>query len=93
MGINFDPTGTYLAAVGNGGVQTFAMSATGLLTPVQAPVAAGSNFQNVAWDKSNHVFATSTNQLYVWNSTNGMLAPAAGSPYGGGGGVVALPLQ
>ncbi|HUN90392.1 MAG TPA: hypothetical protein VMU28_16440 [Terriglobales bacterium] len=93
VAINFDPTGTYLAAAGNGGIQTFTLGSTGLLSPVSSPIDAATNFQNVAWDKSNHVFATTTNQLYVWNFAKGTLTPATGSPYGGGTGLAVLPLQ
>lgn len=93
ISINFDPTGAYLAAAGNGGVQVFTLSSTGLLSAVGAPMDGGTDFQNVAWDKSNHVFATTSSQVYVWNSTKGVLAPATGSPYGGGAGLAVLPLQ
>ncbi len=91
--ISFDPTGTYLAMVGNGGIQTFSMDSSGTLSPVAAPQNAGVAFQNVDWDKSNHLFATSDSQLYVWNVNNGMLTPATGSPYAGGGGLAVVPLQ
>jgi 6-phosphogluconolactonase (cycloisomerase 2 family) len=92
VGINFDPTGTYLTAAGNGGVQTFAVSSTGTLTPVASPQNAGVQFENVAWD-SSHVFATTSTQLYVWNANNGQLSAATGSPVAGGAGVTVLPKQ
>lgn len=93
VAINFDPTGNLLAVAGNGGVQTYALTSAGMLTPVATPQDAGVSFAYVAWDKSNHVFATSSSQLYVFNSNNGALTPANGSPYGGGSGLAVLPLQ
>ncbi len=93
IAIQFDPTGTYLAVAGNGGVQIFAIDAGGNLSGVGTPQDAGVNFQNVAWDNSNHVFATSNNQLYIWNATNGQLSPATGSPYSGATGLIVLPLK
>lgn len=93
MGINFDPTGTFLAVAGNGGVQTFAMTSAGILSPAAPPQNGGVPFVNVAWDKSNHVFTTTSSQLYVWNANNGQLSAASGSPVTGGTGVTVLPRQ
>jgi 6-phosphogluconolactonase (cycloisomerase 2 family) len=93
VSISFDPTGTYLAVAGNGGIQTYSMNSGGLLTAVASPQDAGTSFLNVAWDKSNHLFATTSSQLYVWNASSGQLTPAAGSPYPGATGLAVLPLQ
>jgi hypothetical protein len=81
---NFDPTGSFLVVAGDGGVQTFAMNANGTLSAVGSPQSAGANFQDVAWDNSNHVFAANSSQLYVFNSSTGVLTPASGSPSAGG---------
>jgi hypothetical protein len=93
IAINFDPTGTYLTVAGNGGVQTYSMNASGILSPAAAPLDAGVAFENVGWDKSNHVFASTSSQLYVWNASSGQLTPASGSPYPGATGLAVLPLQ
>jgi len=93
VAINFDPTGTYLAVAGNGGVQTFSLGSSGLLTAAGSAQDAGTAFLNVGWDKSNHVFATTSSQLYVWTSNNGNLSPVSGSPYSGGAGLAVLPSQ
>jgi hypothetical protein len=90
---NFDPSGTVLAMTGNGGIQTYSLNGNGMLTPAGSPQNAGVKFQKVAWDNSNHVFATDSSQLYVFNSSSGMLSPASGSPYAGGQAVTVLPLQ
>jgi len=57
-----------------------------------APQDAGAKFQNVAWDKSSHVFATNSNQLYVYNFNGGVLVPITGSPYAGDPALTVLPL-
>jgi len=89
--VSFDPSGGFLAVAGDGGVQTFALNANGVLAPVSPPQNAGANFQEVAWDNSNHVFAANNNQLYVFNSSTGVLTPAAGSPHAGGPELTVLP--
>jgi predicted secreted protein len=81
---NFDPTGGFLAVAGDGGVQTFAINANGAPAAVASPQSAGANFQNVAWDNSNHIFAANSSQLYVFNSSTGVLTQASGSPHAGG---------
>ena len=93
LAISFDPTGTYLAVAGNGGVQTFPLNSNGILPPIGAPQNSGVAFQSVAWDNTNHVFATSQTQLYVYNSQEGQLSPAPGSPQPGGAGLAVLPLK
>jgi len=90
---NFDPSGSVLAIAGNGGIQTYSLNGNGMLTPAGSPQNAGVKFQNVAWDNSNHLFATDSSQLYVFNSSSGMLSAASGSPYAGGQALTVLPLQ
>lgn len=91
VALNFDPGGSFLAVAGDGGIQTFALNGNGTLAPVAAPQNAGVNFQEVEWDNSNHVLATNSNQLYVFNSSTGMLASASGSPQAGGPELAVLP--
>jgi hypothetical protein len=90
---NFDPSGTVLAMAGNGGIQTYSLNGNGTLTPAGAAQNAGVKFQNVAWDDSNHVFATNSSNLFVFNSANGILSQASGSPYAGGQALTVLPLE
>jgi hypothetical protein len=89
--VNFDPSGGFLAAAGDGGVQTFALNANGVLAPVGSPQDAGANFQAVAWDNSNHLFAANNTQLYVFNASTGVLTPASGSPQPGAPELTVLP--
>ena len=90
---NFDPTGSFLAVAGDGGVQTFALNANGTLAAVGSPQSAGASLQDVAWDNSNHVFAANSSQLYVFNSNTGVLTPASGSPHGGGPELTVFPIK
>jgi 6-phosphogluconolactonase (cycloisomerase 2 family) len=90
---NFDPSGSVLAMAGNGGIQTYSLNGNGMLAPAGSAQNAGVRFQNVAWDNSNHVFATDSSELYVFNSSSGMLSAASGSPYPGGQALTVLPLQ
>lgn len=89
---NFDPSGNVLAMAGNGGIQTYSLNGNGMLAPAGSPQNAGVKFQSIAWDNSNHIFATDSSQLYVFNSSSG-LSPASGSPYAGGRALTVLPLQ
>jgi hypothetical protein len=93
VAMDFDPTGSFLVVAGDAGVQTYALNSDGTLAPVASPQAGDVKFQNVAWDKSSHVFATSDNQLYVFNASSGALAPVSGSPYAGDSELAVLPLQ
>ncbi|HWC20417.1 MAG TPA: hypothetical protein VG498_25600 [Terriglobales bacterium] len=90
---NFDPTGSFLAVAGDGGAQTFAMNANGTLAAVGSPQSAGANFQDVTWDNSNHVFAANSSQLYVFDSSTGVLTLASGSPHAGGPQLTVFPIR
>ncbi len=89
----FDPTGTYLAVAGTGGLQLYSLGSDGTLTQSAAPQDIGVNFVDVAWDDSNHVFATASSQLYVFTSASGALTAAPGSPHSGGSALAVLPLH
>lgn len=91
--LGFDPSGTNLAFAGDGGIQIYQLQSKGQLVGSGSALDAGMTFETIAWDKSNHVFVTTSNQLFVFNFSNGALAAAAGSPYAGGAGLTALPLQ
>lgn len=93
IALNFDPSGGVLAVAGDGGVQTYSLNGNGALTPASGPLNGGVSFLSVAWDNANHVFATTSAQLYVYSSTSGVLAPVSGSPYAGDQNLAVLPLQ
>src|SRR5579884_55692 len=91
VAIGFDPSGSFLAVAGDGGIQTYALNGNGTLAPVAPPQNSGANFQELEWDNSNHVLATNSNQLYVFNVSTGLLTPASGSPHAGGPELAVLP--
>lgn len=93
VAFNFDPTGSFLAVAGDGGVQTYSLNGSGTPMLVGPPQNAGLSFQSVAWDSANHIFATTSSQLYVFNSSTGVLTPASGSPYAGDQELAVLPRQ
>ena len=76
----FDPTGEYLAVAVAGGIQMYQLQASGLLTPVGSVQQPSVSFSNLAWDKSNHLYAISSSGLYIFNSSAGILTLAPGSP-------------
>lgn len=82
--VEFDPTGTYLAVPGSNGLQIFSFS-KGTLTSTGTETISG-GVQLVAWDKSGNVYAlnTTSGQLYVYHTTNGVPAAVTGSPYSTG---------
>ena len=93
--LNFDPTGTFLAAAGNGGIQMFQLMPGGGLSAVGSAQSTASNYLGVEWDTHNHVYAISTAGLTVFSNAGGMLTPASDSPHAAGaaGSLTVLPLQ
>ncbi len=81
--VAFDPSGTYVAAATNAGVQIYSASSTGMLTPVGSAGAQSVTFNGVQWDSKGHLFglSNSSNALYIFNVSNGTAAGASGSPH------------
>lgn len=77
----FDPTGTWLAAGGSGGVQIFKLSG-GVLTETGSLALSGGVSQ-LAWDKAGHLYTygQDSGDLNVLTVTNGVPAQASGSPH------------
>lgn len=76
----FDPTGEYLAVAAGTGIRVYQLQSSGVLTPVGSVQRPSVSFSNLAWDKSNHLYATSSSALYIFNSNAGALTLAPGSP-------------
>jgi hypothetical protein len=79
--LRFDPSGTFLAAVGRNGLSIYRLLANGRLAPVGFPIATAISFGAVRWDNFGHVFALSSTGIYIFDSSNGVLMPAPGSPH------------
>jgi hypothetical protein len=90
--MSFDPSGSYLA-VGCNGIQIYALSTQGLLTPIGSVQQPTVPFGSLAWDSANHLYGIpqpgwqvcqsngSACGLYIFNSNAGMLTLAPGSPH------------
>lgn len=76
----FDPSGEYLAVAASGGIQIYQLQSSGILAPIGSVQQPSVGFSNLAWDKSNHLYATSSIGLYIFNSSAGILTLAPGSP-------------
>ncbi len=88
------------------GIQVYKLQSDGTLMAVGSPVEVPSisGLDSVAWDNSNHVYAIGDSSyerctghcgLYIFNSNDGVLTPAPGSPHpvNGIGDMAVLPLQ
>jgi hypothetical protein len=80
--IQFDPTGTFLAAATNAGVQIYRLT-SGTLVAVGSPRDANTTFDLVRWDNSSHLYAisSSTQRLFIYAANQGTLSAAPGSPH------------
>jgi hypothetical protein len=78
----FDPTGQWLAAGGAKGVQIFAFR-NGQLISTGIDAGQNNETDELAWDNAGHLYALGKNSglLFVYDVTNGVPTPAAGSPY------------
>lgn len=83
-GMNFDPSGQYLALAGSGGIQMYQLTPQGTFTPVGGVQQPGTNYLGVQWDADNHLYAISNAGLHVFMNSNGVLTPASGSPHAAG---------
>jgi hypothetical protein len=94
--LQFDPSGTFLAAVGTQGIQLYALSSTGNLTQSGSPLYTHTHFRDARWDHSGHVIATSFGAVYFFGLKNGKLVQTSAPQNLGGGGIrdiKVVPLQ
>lgn len=71
--LQFDPSGTFLAAAGTQGIQLYKLSSTGHLTKSGSPLYTHTQFRDVRWDHSNHVVTISFAAVYFFGLKNGQL--------------------
>jgi hypothetical protein len=71
--LRFDPSGTFLAAVGTQGIQLYKLSSTGTLTKSGSPLYTHTHFRDVRWDRWNHVVTISFGAVYFFGLKNGQL--------------------
>jgi len=90
--MRFDPTGTFMAAVGQG-IRIYKLSSAGKLTLVTATVAPQTNFTDVRWDNFGHVYALSSTGVSVYTFKNNALLPGAPILVSGAGSFGVLPVR
>jgi hypothetical protein len=73
----FDPTGNNLAVAGQAGIESFKLNTNGTLTLLSAPILNTTTLFGVQWDKAGHVYAISSDALYVFGTHNGILTLAS----------------
>ena len=67
LNLRFDPTGHFLAAAGQNGIELFRLNTTdGALTRIGSLLEPTVTLRSVLWDDSGHVFAISNSALYVF---------------------------
>lgn len=71
--LQFDPSGTFLAAAGTQGIQMYKLSSTGKLTKSGPALYTHTHFREVRWDHSNHVITISFAAVYFFGLKNGQL--------------------
>jgi 6-phosphogluconolactonase (cycloisomerase 2 family) len=92
IGMNFDPSGQFLAVAGSGGIQMFRLSSDGTLSALGGIQQPGPNYLSVAWDKDSHLYAVAADGLHVFTVSQGTLAPAGSpQPAGAAGSLAVLP--
>jgi hypothetical protein len=85
--VQFDPSGTSLAAAGTQGIQLYKLSSTGNLTESGSPLYTHTHFRDVRWDHSGHVITISFGAVYFFGLKNGQLVQTNPPQNLGGGGI------
>lgn len=80
--LEFDPSGNFVAAATNTGVQVYRLT-SGTLSAVGSPQDANTSFDLVQWDGFGHLYAISSSaqRFFIYSATQGVLSAAPGSPY------------
>jgi hypothetical protein len=82
---NFDfsisPSGKLLAfSSGNGGFTLYHFNGADPITPYTGVFHSSESFIQFGWDKSNHLYALSTNALHIYSATSTKVTEEPGSP-------------
>lgn len=93
--MSISPAGDLLAVGGDQGFQLFHFNGALPITHYSSVLQPGNKFKEFGWDKSNHLFAVSTDGLRVYNITPLAYSEAPGSPVAipGATSVIVVPLQ
>lgn len=92
MSVHFDPTGNFLAAAGQNGIEVFRLNSNGTLTRLGSVLEPGVTFWDVKWDDSLHVYAISSAALYVFTlHATGLTLTGSPHPVANAGSLAVLP--
>lgn len=92
--LRFDPTGNFLAAAGDGGIEVFRINANGTLTQLGHLVEPGVTFKDVHWDAAGHAYAISSSALYVFTlHSNGLTLTGTPHSIAHAGFLAVLPMR
>jgi hypothetical protein len=76
------PAGNLLAVSGSTGLEIFHFNGAASITSYSSLLLPGVGVNEVAWDKSNHLYALSyAKGLYVFTVTPTSISEVSGSPY------------
>jgi 6-phosphogluconolactonase (cycloisomerase 2 family) len=71
--VQFDPSGSLLAAAGTQGIQLYKLSSTGKLTKSGSALYTHTHFRDVRWDRFKHAITISFDKVYFFGVTDGQL--------------------
>ena len=77
--MSIDPTGKFLAVGSSEGLQVFRFNGSGPVTLYSESI--GGNMFQFGWDKNQHLFALTDQNLHVYTVTTDGMKEAPGSPY------------
>ena len=82
IGMNMSPAGNLLAVSGLTGLKIYHFNGAAPITSYSSVLLPGVEVDELAWDKSNHLYALSYSKgLYVFTVTPTSISEVAGSPY------------
>jgi hypothetical protein len=93
--MSISPGNDLLAAGGLEGFQIFHYNPTSSITHYSNVLQPKNNFVEFGWDKSNHLYALSTDGLRVYNITSAVYTESPGSPVSisGASSIIVLPMR
>jgi len=92
--LRFDPTGTYLAAAGQGGLELFKLKSNGTLARVGNVLEPKLTFLDVKWDNDGHLYAISDSALYLFTlHSTGLTVTGSPHPLANAQSLAVLPVK
>jgi hypothetical protein len=79
--MDMSPSGKLLAVAGSPGLQIFHFDGAAPITEYSAVLLPKVAIFQLAWDNNNHLYALSSDELYVYTATPTSIEEVSGSPY------------